>query len=49
MSFIRTLVGNDHKSAKQKAAILNERRRQAQAWLRRSKNQKKQQDTVSKK
>jgi hypothetical protein len=48
MTFSRKIVVTGDKSAKQAANLINERRRQAQAWLRRNKDQKKQSETVKK-
>jgi hypothetical protein len=47
MSFVRTLIGRDPKSDKQKALMVNERRRQSQKWLARQSEQKKQPDAVT--
>lgn len=42
MSFARTITSySDNHSAKQKAKMVNERRKQALKWLGRNKNQKK--------
>ena len=41
MSFVRRITGTDNKSAKHAAKQTNERRRQAQAWLRRNNVKKK--------
>jgi hypothetical protein len=47
MSFSLKIVVTGNKSAKETAKFINERRRQAQMWLRRS-EQKKQSETIKK-
>jgi hypothetical protein len=46
MSFSHRITILGDKSAKQAAKLINERRRQSQAWLRRQSEQKKQPDTA---
>jgi hypothetical protein len=40
MSFCRTITTFNNKSVQQKTKMVNERRRQSQAWLRRQEEQK---------
>jgi hypothetical protein len=48
MSFSHRISVSDNKSAKETAKLTNERRKQAQAWLRRNKVQKKQFEAIKK-
>ena len=41
MSFVRTIISYEDKTKKQDGKLINERKRQAQIWLRRQEEKKK--------